>query len=302
MLAAPTVPLALLRPPEDVALVAWVTAKLGPVQVWTDHSRDPKQALVLRVDGRFGTAWVKQHRAHRKYRQEAQAYRTLVPQLADAGVAVPEALYINLDLRGLILSHQPGLQADGLDANDPRWPHLWHRAGSVCRALHQCPCSDTDPLPLHIAMMQRATAWSDRARGVVPDADTAAALDVLQDALDETDTRVWTHRDFSPRNWLVGTAGQLALIDFEHARPDHWMMDLVRNEGFSYLRTDAHRHAFFEGYGRSLTHRERRLLQAMGWFHAVGTVVWARRHQAIAFERTGRIQLAGLRALLIEGR
>ena len=64
--------------------------------------------------------------------------------------------------------------------------------------------------------------------------------------------RVWCHRDYTPRNLIVGASG-LYVVDFEWSRPDAvGISDLARlHLGIWENRPDLS-HAFMRGYGREL--------------------------------------------------
>jgi hypothetical protein len=72
------------------------------------------------------------------------------------------------------------------------------------------------------------------------------------------------HLDFQPRNWLVNTCGDLSLVDFEHARVDLPVRDLVRLRFRIWPDRPALREAFLTGYGRPLTPDEDQLSWHMG--------------------------------------
>ena len=144
-------------------------------------------------------------------------------------------------------------------------------------------------MPLDEAYARRLAAWSERARGVVPDAvvaDVGAALTEALPAL-ATLSRVRCHRDYTPRNWLAREGGELVVLDFEHARPDLGVADLERLWVGEWRREPALREAFLAGYGRDLTADEEETLRRVAALGGLTTVVWAREHADAAFEAHG---------------
>jgi len=99
--------------------------------------------------------------------------------------------------------------------------------------------------------------------------------------------RVHCHRDFRPDNW-VWSESELQIIDFEHARPDHPLVDLVK------LATEVwpgHPHlerAFLDAYGPI----DRAVLDGLITLHGANTLLWAERHGDEALSTLGRRILA----------
>jgi Ser/Thr protein kinase RdoA (MazF antagonist) len=113
------------------------------------------------------------------------------------------------------------------------------------------------------------------------------------------------HRDFGPRNWLwdATTAGVarsagagLGVIDFEHARPDVWWVDVQRLIDDAWRADPGLEDAFWLGYGRRPGADERRLGAALRLLYAVGTVAWGAEHGDAPFEAQGRAVLRRLGA------
>lgn len=262
---------------------------------FVDHSQDHRLSSVWKVEGDAGIHWLKVHSQARKFEQESEAYALVVPRLRALGHRVPRCLATSVRHRCLLLTEVPGEPASSLPVDDPRWPGIWTQAGRFLRDLHQLDQVPPDPVPLSEALARRAHAWISEAHGKVENALLQRALDAMGDgSLAGDDPRVWAQRDFSPRNWMVDGEGRVGFVDFEHMLPDHWLVDLVKNLDYVWPEQPQGERAFFKGYGRWPDERERRLLWAMRWYMAAGTVAWAVDHGDAVFEAEGRQVLARL--------
>jgi thiamine kinase-like enzyme len=85
------------------------------------------------------------------------------------------------------------------------------------------------------------------------------------------------HLGFQPRNWLLGPAGRLYLVDFEHARTDLPLRDLVRLRFRIWPARPDLKDACLNGYGRDLTGSDTETLQHLGALDALTAI--ARGHQ-----------------------
>jgi thiamine kinase-like enzyme len=85
------------------------------------------------------------------------------------------------------------------------------------------------------------------------------------------------HLDFQPRNWLLGPAADLYLVDFEHARTDIPLRDLVRLRFRAWPGRPDIKDAFLNGYGRDLTSSDTETIQHLGALDALTAI--ARGHQ-----------------------
>lgn len=230
-----------------------------------------------------------------KFAQERRAYLEWLPQLD----ATPDLIGESEALSALLVSAVPGRNVDDLSLTHAETLETYRQAGAFLRSLHTLPFTDDDPAPLLGDYRQRAETWTARAAGLVePDltAWVAGCAAETADLLAElSPVRVPCHRDYTARNWLVDVTDgvKLSVIDFEHSRPDFWLFDvekLLTEVGETGLEV-----AFWEGYGRTPTDAETRVLGLHSALNALSTVVWAREHGDAAFEAEGRKRLGELR-------
>ena len=277
-------------------LRAFTEAQLGPLQAVRFCGWPHAESSVWAATG-AEQAFLKVFRQPRKFVQERWAYRTWLPQLGFQGT--PRLLAESSELRALLVSVCPGTLLEHAHPNEVQRPEVYRQAGAWLRALHALPFTDDAPVPLAEAYAQRGSAWLGRAAGLLEPTIISWVGTQVENAVKSLAqleaVRVPCHRDYAPRNWLVDLSGgnvQLSVIDFEHARPDHWLVDVERlyAGGWDSSLEDA----FWQGYGRVLSELERKVLGQRLALSALSTVVWAREHGDADFERQGREQLAAL--------
>lgn len=248
---------------------------------------------VLEASGR--RAFLKAYHQPRKFRQEERAYRAYLPGLQKW---VPELIAVCEAPAALLLGARPGALVQSAALTPDEEASLYRQAGAFLRALHAQPLVEHDPMPLAEALRRRAQAWCERAHGLVEaelvDWVRAQAAEAAGLARAAAIPRVPTHGDFTPRNWLV-SGGALYIIDFEHAKADLWLTDVLKLWCTAWWARPDLARSFFVGYGRSLTALEEALVARLAALHALSTVVWARAHADVAFESQGRTLLARLR-------
>ena len=174
---------------------------------------------VVLPDGR--PAVLKRYRSHRAWRQARVALQEWGPRTDDR-VRIPAVLAIEPDgPLTLLLERLPGVTPTTLDLP------LARSLGAALAALHGVPVPDDDPLPLAGAAAARMAGWLTRARGYVEEELLAAVADCFHPEALAGRRRAPCHRDVELANLLVG-AGPPGLIDFEHARLDDPLIDVVR--------------------------------------------------------------------------
>jgi hypothetical protein len=197
-----------VEPPRELEPLLEHARRLGAVEVRAVPRPGPCRVWALSGATRL---WLKRYPSARSFAQERDALvgwglRGVPQVLAEA----PSAL---------LLSDVPGGEVDDLAG--------WRAAGAFADAMHRGSGPDPDPMPLPEALARRWEAWSAQA---APHVDASTLRDArarFEPSAFSGDPRVRCHRDFHPRNWRWGPAG-LGVIDFEHARFDHPLMDAVK--------------------------------------------------------------------------
>lgn len=253
------------------ALHEWVAQRLGPTGPWVrlDAMRGSTAVFGLTAaDGR--ECVVKQFRSARAFEQERRA---LSQWFVDArpleGARVPRLIADAPELAALILERLPGAPPD---ESAPQTTIVHRAAGQFLAALHQIELLDDDPLQLAEALTSRTQAWLRRAP-LEPEQVRIVERHGPRPELFVGARRAACHRDFAPRNWLWD-GEHLAVIDFEHARPDLALVDFVKLSVGAWSRRPDCAAAFFAGYGRSLTELEREQLRALQVLHGVASLAW----------------------------
>lgn len=239
--------------------------------------------------------FLKRFQGARAYRQAKAAYERWAPLIA---AQLPAMLAADDATRALLLSA----------ALDPEVPletltpvevlALYRAAGGFLGALQSIEPAAVDPIPLPEALLKRAGGWLRRAEGLLPPHALTSISARLHDP--PGGERVPAHRDFQPGNWIVGRVGgevALAVIDLEHARDDHPLVDLLRLWDGPWTRTDARWRAFLQGWGRRWREEDQ---AALGWLevlHGLATVVWGLQRAEETFILRGRAVLMRHRLL-----
>jgi len=107
------------------------------------------------------------------------------------------------------------------------------------------------------------------------------------------------HRDYGPANWLVDEDGNWAgVIDMEFSAWDVRIDDFTRYPDWEWIQRPELVEALFEGYGLSLTERERKQYLVSHTLYALGAIVWGHGYGFYGFEQEGRDALRHLAQLL----
>ena len=254
---------------------------------------DHAESGVWELSTKTGRVFLKKHRQARKFEQELHAYQAWTPHLPPL---TPKLLAHQRETQTLLLSAVPGELVERMKLSAREENDLHRQAGAFLRRLHDVPFEDADSLTLAEALKKRAEAWAARAQGVLPPEDIAWVRARVAEALPllEGLTRVPCHRDYTARNWLA-EGGTLHIIDFEHARPDLWFLDLERLWSDLWPERPDLRTAFLNGYGRDLTEEEG-ILERCAALNALSTIIWARDHGDVEFEKQGWRRLAWLKS------
>jgi hypothetical protein len=225
---------------------------------------------VARISARDGKEYVvKKHANSDKHDREVHAYQHWTPAL---GSSAPQLVAADAQALTIVTT-----ALDGRPHPGPLTAAAHHQAGAILRRFHEA--EPPRPLPGYRDWLRdRADYWTARARPLLRAADLGSAsahLAALQQAADPDG--VPCHLDFQPRNWLLGPAAGLYLVDFEHARTDLPLRDLVRLRFRMWPTRPGLKEAFLNGYGRDLTGPDTETLQHLGALEALTAI--ARGHQ-----------------------
>jgi Phosphotransferase enzyme family len=272
---------------------------LGPCELEQDYSWAHGMSAVLRLRDARGAAWfAKRHRERDRHDAEVTAYRRWVPAL---GGHAPRLHAADDSRSAIIVSAIPGKPAPwpaedpcALPDTDRLAEQSLHReAGVLLRRFHHAQ----PPLPWHnwsaakIAEFESLTPMASQLLGTRDLALARAAVETLAGL--PCPGQVPCHRDYTPRNWLLGGDVQY-VIDFEHARLDVWPADLARlHLGIWPDRPDL-KEAFLAGYRRQLSDTDHAILQGVAALTATWLIVKAREIRQPALEDAFRAALQRL--------
>ena len=285
---------AMEQPTLPTPLVRFAEQAIGPA-THVERLSGEGAALVVAWHGRGGRAVLKAYRSPRPFGQERTAYRAWLPDLP----RVPRLLAQRAaDPPALLIEHMAGRAADSFVLDTDAERALHRDAGAWLRLLHGVPFRDGDPVPLAEAIAMRVRGWVELAEPGDASAAARWAGALLADAevVLAGAARVPCHRDFEPRNWLVRPdAGLSAVIDFEHARPDHPLADLSRLAAYVWPARPDLEEAFLAGYG-GLAEERRQLVGAFAAFDAAQRLGWALRRGDRTLAASARSALRALGA------
>ena len=281
----------------EPSLTAFVQNQLGNALHVDFVGWEHAESRVWKIDATDGTFFLKAHRQPRKFQQELFAYENWVPHLPNL---TPRLVAVHTKSpTALLMTSVPGTVAESKALTTNQRLDMHRDAGRFLKSMHDLPFVDND-ISAADAYQLRLESWIVRARGHLEPDEIDWVTRQVTDALPAlTDlNRVPSHRDFTPRNWLIEGSGQIHIIDFEHSRPDLWFLDIERLWSRQWLDHPECAAAFWEGYKRVPTEDELRLLAQCATLSALSTIVWAREHSDAAFELQGRRSLDRLRRML----
>ncbi|MBI2373997.1 MAG: aminoglycoside phosphotransferase family protein [Deltaproteobacteria bacterium] len=278
----------------DRAILGFVEAAVGAPIRMEPHPTDRN----LRVMTARGTYYLKRFRGARKLVQAREFLDEFAPRLAERIAVspdghldpppIPRVVAAAPELGALLLEGLPGTNAD-LDPRG-RTERTFRTAGVLLRALHSLPVEDSDPVPIAAALEARAKALLERCGG-----EARAAARLALERLGGLDLkgarRVPCHRDFELRNWLIDARAAVRIVDFEHARLDHPVVDLVRLACFEWPGRPELESAFLEGYGGPC---DEPVLVAISTLDTAATLAWAERHRDHEYAARGVRMLSAI--------
>lgn len=258
--------------------------------------------------------WLKIFPEKRKFRQELAALQFTGRHFLHG---TPQLLGYTIDrpATALLFSHCSG-EHFSLTANSNTSRGIFHHAGIFLHRLHQLPITSTDDISPCEALRLRIRALEKQSRKLnllkkYPDFNDR--LNSIMPVLNENSTlltRSFCHRDFSPRNWLYDqTTQNFSVIDFEHARTDIALLDLVKLNAHYFPAHPEYKTAFYTGYHNSAQNKPAespaelqkkpdgntrqypdcssaeftRTLNALTLFYSLQTLAWAIRYNDAEF-------------------
>ena len=277
-------------------MVECAQLQLGTLRAVADHSWTFGESLVLEVEAADQSRFfLKEHRKRQNYNTELRMYQELVPQIQGAA---PVLLGAEDSRNLLMLTAVPGTRADVLGC--PGSLGMYRRAGEVLRQFHSAASSV--PVKDWAARQNKSLEnWIRSDRLGALRAEEIGLSRLVIDALPrgETVDTVWTHRDWRPRNWIVG-ADSLYVIDFEHARREPWLADVAKLWFVEWDGRPHLRNSFFEGYGRHPSAKDEQTIRAIATISHVSTIVWASHDGATELVAEARAALGSVRRSTVD--
>ncbi|MGW2546021.1 aminoglycoside phosphotransferase family protein [Kitasatospora sp. NPDC001574] len=250
-------------------LQRWVTENLAGVDQAADVSWPKAKSQVWRVSAGDQAAYVKISPSALDYQREIAGYQHAERALDPDGA--PRLLAADPGLQAILSSPQPGRVVRDLPLDLQDEQRVYELAGRSLRLWHDAsaPATDRDNEAIGASMEQQA----DEAAGCLDSA--AGQLDAAQRALVQCVAEelpqlahqvpvVYRHGDFATRNWLWdGPSGVLGLIDFEMAAHGLAVEEYTWLYAAVWVKRPDLKEAFFDGYGRTLSDSEDRLLHLL---------------------------------------
>ncbi|HZN73772.1 MAG TPA: aminoglycoside phosphotransferase family protein [Micromonosporaceae bacterium] len=214
----------------------------NPISVHQGHNG----TVVLRAATATGEVIVKLHRGLDRHHQEIHAYRHWTTALRGR---TPRLRASTENPPAIVITALPGRTLAEADLPPQREVEAHRQAGELLRRLHAATPSRTQP-DMTAWLAERGEHWVTLGRAIIP-ADRQAEIRAHLSALRNLGPiqAVPCHLDYTPRNLLVGPSGEVAVIDFEHARHDLAARDLVRLATRTWPSRPDLEHAFLVGYG-----------------------------------------------------
>jgi Ser/Thr protein kinase RdoA (MazF antagonist) len=260
-----------------------VEASVGPVREIDTLPTRADGPQVWRVSGRRGRVFLKRHPSGRGYAQERTALSGWAAALAPSA---PHVLAFDDRTRALVLTALPGRRASETVEED-ELVAVHRAAGAWLARLHALDVGERDAMGLDEAVARRIDAALAEAPGPLPVERAYVERARARAGTFSGVVRVPCHRDFSPDNWLWD-GRTLGVVDFEHARPDCWLVDLAKLAGGPWSGRPALERAFLEGYGRRLGDEDRERLEVFVLLHGLVTWSWGERHADVPLAAHGR--------------
>lgn len=297
------------------SLTAWCTSQLGAFALLATDSHVLSESQAWRIEAHGQSYYVKyQRRKTARWHAEVHAYERWTPKLQPYA---PRLVAARSDTPcAVLVTALQGRSMQKVELSPGQEQAAWNAAGRSLARLHALApgsffgpclrdgCSAEAPERDPVLFMRRTLERLIR-RGI-----DAGALDEDEVALGRQaaqrvdvfvgEVPVASHRDYSPRNWLVSEASGKwrGMIDFDHSAWDVRTTDIGRWWDMRVAdRPDLER-AFFAGYGRSLTERLKAQILIARIMNTLRRIVWAVSHGDTVFEAESRAGLQRLAAAI----
>ena len=269
-------------------------ARYGPVHRVTECPGEHGRSQAFRVELKTGTTIFVKRLSSRAFQQEVAFYRDFAPRLQN----VPRLLEADEEKGTLLLTEIPGTAV----SSHPDPAQVYKQAGAFLGSLHSLEFRDPDEMPLKVALLKRLELFNQEA-GRLLEREYLNDINLQIKSLlsDVHLQRVPCHRDFMEYNWLLTSDGTIWFFDFEHARPDFWLLDLCKMNALVWLAKPHLKDAFLQGYGYEPKEWEESLLRLWTVVWSVGTLQWAMAHGDGRYELRGRTAANQLGASLRPG-
>ena len=275
-------------------LDAETEARYGPVHRVTECPGEHGGSKAFRVELKTGKTLFVKRLSARAFQQEVAFYRDFAPRLRH----VPRLLEADQEKRTLLLTEISGTSV----SNQPTSAEIYKQAGSFLGSLHSLEFQDPDEMPLKVALRKRLELFNEEAGRLLESEYLNDINTRIKSLLSDVHLqRVPCHRDFMEYNWILRKDGTVCFFDFEHARPDYWLLDLCKMNALVWLEKPRLKEAFFRGYGYEPKAWEESLLRLWTVIWSVGTLQWAIAHGDGQYERQGRTAAKQLGASLRPG-
>lgn len=258
-----------------------IEARFGSVHRVTECPGEHGGSQAFRIELKTGKTLFVKRLSTRAFQQELAFYQDFAPRLHN----VPRLLATYEKKRTLILTELSGRNV----SSHPDPEEVYKQAGSFLGNLHSLEFQDPDEMPLGEALLKRLKLFTQDAGQLLETEYLKDLVGRIESLISEAHLqRVPCHRDFMEYNWLMKSDGTVCFFDFEHARPDYWILDLCKMNALSWLEQPSLKDAFLLGYGYEPKRWEESLLQLWTVVWSVGTLRWAKAHGDRRYELLGR--------------
>lgn len=241
---------------------------------------------VVEVAGQIAT---KTYVSVSTFSRERDAYAFLNAQRLPG---MPRLLAANDSAQRLTLERIFGASVERLRAEHSE--RVWELAGQWLRSLHQLPVETTDRLSFSATMLKRLQSTWPKVQDLVSD-DVRSQVSALESELRAgtipDGLRVFAHRDFRPRNWMIRRDSSFVAVDFEHARADFAEWDLVRLLPFWRDASNLQR-IFLRNYRDPRLKLSDARLRAASLIDALQTLAWGIEHSREEYRESGQVLVA----------